>query len=151
MYKCLDKSGNTIYQANKCPVNAKASTVKEADKIKQEIKTAAAKPKTLDDLIADGKKAAADIDKKIKSTTASYDEKIAGLKRQNISTSNVEAEKSLAIKDLLTEKTKAYKKNITALKQEEKKTKSQTEIVEHKIAEIQAKQAEKSEEAALPQ
>jgi hypothetical protein len=105
----------------------------------------------LDDLIADGKKAAADIDKKIKSTTASYDEKIAGLKRQNISTSNVEAEKSLAIKDLLTEKTKAYKKNITALKQEEKKTKSQTEIVEHKIAEIQAKQAEKSEEAALPQ
>lgn len=143
MYKCLNKAGKTIYQANKCPVDAKASTVKEADKIKRE-EPAPAKPKTLDSVIEEGKQAAAEIDKKIKKTSEEYDAKIALLSKQKAPAYKLEAEKSLALKDLYAEKTKAYKKNLAEIKNEEKKIKSQTAAIEKKISDIKAKNAEKT-------
>lgn len=145
MYKCLNKAGKTIYQANKCPVDAKVSVVKEADKIKR-AEPAPAKPKTLDSVIADGKQAAADIDKKIKTTNEEYDVKIALLKKQKVSTYKLETEKSLALKDLYTEKTKAYKSNLAAVKAEEKKINLQTTAIEKKISDIKAKTAKKTPE-----
>ena len=147
MYKCLNKAGKTIYQANKCPVDAKTSVVKEADKIKQ-AKPAPAKPKTLDSVIAEGKQAAAEMDKKIKATSEEYDAKIALLNKQKVPTYKLETEKNLALKDLYTEKTKAYKSNLAEVKIEEKKIKSQTAAIEKKIADIKAK---KAEETAKPE
>ena len=68
------------------------------------------------------------------------------LKKQKVSTYKLETEKSLALKDLYTEKTKAYKSNLAAVKAEEKKINLQTTAIEKKISDIKAKTAKKTAE-----
>lgn len=41
MFKCVGKDGKPKYQATKCPVDAKVSTIRPADKVNEAEKTAA--------------------------------------------------------------------------------------------------------------
>jgi hypothetical protein len=133
LYKCLDKNGKAKYQADKCPVTAKVSIIKPADKVKetvQENKKAANNAET-------------EIDQQIKATTELYDAQIADLEKHHLSTALVEEEKNAAIKKLMLEKqVKAIGKNAKVLKNEAKLRKETATAAQNKADQLRKRQQE---------